>query len=612
MSRRSKLRPLLSAAALALGITAAGSAATQVTAWRLHYHPALGQPLFGHAYAPWAVLEWQQAPWATNAKATFGLVNAGLMATTALTVLGLVGVASVRRRRPIRHEGVHGTARFATEQEIRQAGLLPRTSGARHAGVYVGGWRDRKRRLHYLRHDGPEHVAAIAPTRSGKGVGLVLPCLLSWPASCVVYDEKAELWNLTAGWRSGHAGNVVLRFQPGAVDGSARFNFLDEVRLGTPYEVADAQNIAMMLCDPQGRGLADHWEKTAYSLLTGLILHVLYAARAEDGQASLADVAYALSNPAREPEELYAEMVANRHLDGDRHAVVAATGRDMLNREGRERSGVHSTATTYLEVFRDPLIARNTSASDFRILDLMNHERPVSLYLVTPGDDKLRLRPLVRLLLTMTMRTLTGVELTFAHGQPVPPHRHRLLLMLDEFPSLGRLDVLEDGLARCAGYGIKAFLIMQDREQLLKAYGQHEAILSNCHIRVVYAPNKTETARWVSEMAGTSTIVKEDVSESGERLGSLKNVTRSYHELSRPLITVDEVMRLKAPTKDEDGCITEPGDMLVFAAGLAPILGRQILYFRDPVFSRRAEIPSPASGTTRPMPGAALPPFHVA
>lgn len=600
-------RPLLIASAVGLGALALGSAATQVAAWRLHYHPALGAPLFGHAYAPWAYLQWQQAPWAADAKAVFGLVNAGLMAASAAAMFVLVSVASMRRRRPIRHEDVHGTARFATAPEIRTAGLLPRRRGADHAGVYVGGWQDRRGRLHYLRHDGPEHVAAIAPTRSGKGVGLVLPTLLSWPASVVAYDEKAELWQLTAGWRHRDAGNVVLRWQPGAVDGSAGFNFLDEIRLATPYEVADAQNIAIMLCDPDGRGLADHWQKTAYGLLTGLILHVLYRARTTGGSASLADVAAALSDPTREPEDLYAEMVTNVHRDGAHHAVVAATGRDMLNRVDRERSGVHSTAVTYLEVFRDPLIARNTSRSDFRILDLMNRERPVSLYLVTPGDDKLRLRPLVRLLLTMIMRRLTGVEMQIASGKAAAPHRHRLLLMLDEFPSLGQLEVIEDALARCAGYGIKAFLIMQDREQLLKAYGQHESILANCHLRLVYAPNKPETARWISEMAGTATIVTEEISESGSRMGSLKNVSRSYREVSRPLITVDEVMRLKAPVKDTAGRIVDPGDMLIFPAGAAPIRGRQILYFRDPVFARRATVPPPTtpSRTT-------VPPFELA
>ena len=147
-----------------------------------------------------------------------------------------------------------------------------------HAGVYIGGWTDAKGTTHYLRHDGPEHCIVIAPTRSGKGVGNVVPTLLSWPASAVIYDEKGELWALTAGWRASGADNVVIRWEPGATEGSAGFNFLAEVRLGTPHEVADAQNIAQMLCDPEGRGLADHWQKTSFALLTGLILHVLYKA----------------------------------------------------------------------------------------------------------------------------------------------------------------------------------------------------------------------------------------------------------------------------------------------------------------------------------------------
>ena len=127
----------------------------------------------------------------------------------------------------MKHEGVHGTARFQSELEIRRSGLLPR-SGQPHAGVYVGGWTDAKGRVHYLRHDGPEHCVVIAPTRSGKGVGNILPTLLSWPASSLIYDEKGELWALTAGWRAQQAGNVVIRWEPGAVEGSAGFNFLEE------------------------------------------------------------------------------------------------------------------------------------------------------------------------------------------------------------------------------------------------------------------------------------------------------------------------------------------------------------------------------------------------
>ena len=174
----------------------------------------------------------------------------------------------------------------------------------------------------------------------------------------------------------------------------------------------------------------------------------------------------------------------------------------------------------------------------------------MSLYIVTRGSDKERLRPLVRLMLTMITRTLMGVPLRFRQGQPVMPHRHRLLMMLDEFPSLDRMHAIEDALPKCAGYGIKASSAAQDREQMLAPYGEHQTITANCHIRIIYAPNERETARWMSDMIGTTTIVKEDVTESGTRIGSLNQVSRTYHEVSRPLMTPDEIMTLRKPRKE--------------------------------------------------------------
>jgi type IV secretion system protein VirD4 len=587
-ARNSLWKPLTGAAGLLLGATALCSAATQFIAARAGYDPALGTPIAGHFYAPWAWLQWQQAPWAPSLATAFSTAESGILAAVSLGVLGALCASNARRRRPRQYDDAHGTARFATEQEIRDSGLMPGLSG-----VYVGAWTDRKGGLHYLRHDGPEHIAAIAPTRSGKGVGLVLPTLLSWPASAVVFDEKGELWNLTAGWRSQHAENVVFRWQPGSPDQSCKFNFLEEIRLGTPYEVADAQNVAVMICDPDGKGFKDHWDKTAYALITGLILHELYRAKARGDVASLPDVAYALSDPSRTADALYQEMVSNRHLNGQRHSVVAAAGRDQLNREPKERTSVHSTATTYLELFRDPLIAGNTRTSDFRVADLMDHEKPVSLYILVPGSDKVRLRPLVRLLLTTIMRGLTGVDIRYDQGKPLNPHKYRLLLMLDEFPSLGRMTVIEDALAKCAGFGIKAYLVMQDREQLLAAYHAHETIMSNCHTRIAYAPNKIETAEWISKMLGTTTVVMDSYSESGKRSGYLSNVTHSYHQTSRPLITPDEVMRLRAPRKERDR-IVEAGELVLFSAGMPPIRGSQILYFRDRIFAWRASVPPPS------------------
>ena len=575
-----------------LMLLAANVASTQFVAHRLHYHPALGHPIVAHLYRPWSWISWK-SQFAESAPSVFRQLHAAQSAGVALGLLVLLGASSYGVRRAKRHEGVHGTAHWATKDEIASTGLL--SSWERGQGVYVGAWRDSAEEcLHYLRHDGPEHVLAIAPTRSGKGVGLVVPTLLSWPHSVVVNDQKAELWNLTAGWRAAYAKNAVLRFDPGSAEGGARFNPLEEIRLGTLHEVGDVQNLVTILVDPEGKGLVDHWAKTAHAFLTGAVLHVLYAKKAEGKTGGLPEIALALSDPAREIDALYEDMLANTHCDGKPHPVVAAAARDMLNRPDEERGSVLSTAISFLSLYRDPLIAKNVGASDFKMADLMNHEKPVTLYLVVRAEDKDRMRPLMRLIINQLVRVLLRPEITYREGRPVRPHRHRLLLMLDEFPSYGKLEVFQEALAYIAGYGIKAYLIAQDIAQLWGAYGRDESIVSNCHIRIAYAPNKIETAEWLSRMAGTATIVKEDITQSGGRFAAiLKNVSKTYHQVGRPLATADEIMRLKAPVKDKGDIITEPGDMLVFVAGHAPIFGTQSLYFRDPVFLARANLPAP-------------------
>ena len=280
----------------------------------------------------------------------------------------------------------------------------------------------------------------------------------------------------------------MIRWEPGAVDGSAGFNFLDEVRLGTPYEVADAQNIAQMICDPNGDGIEgkDHWGKTSFDLLAGRDpARDVQGERPtrRDGQPGGCRVR-AVRSRTRNPTRCGRRCGPTGICRPAQHAVVAAAGRDQLDRPERERGSVLSSAKTYLTLVKDPIIAANTRRSDFRIMDLMNHERPVSLYMVTRGGDKERLRPLVRLLLTMAMRQLMGVELKYQEGQPLMPHRHRLLMMLDEFPSLGRLQIIQDALPKCAGYGIKAFLAAQNREQMFGAYGaapEHHRQLPHPH-----------------------------------------------------------------------------------------------------------------------------------
>jgi type IV secretion system protein VirD4 len=266
----------------------------------------------------------------------------------------------------------------------------------------------------------------------------------------------------------------------------------------------------------------------------------------------------------------------------------------MGNTPARELGSIISTANNALSLYRDPIVGENTSQVDFKVADLMDHDRPVSLYFITTPRNADRMRPLARLLLTQIVLSLADRMEYDDTGRSKTMHKHRLLLMLDEFPTLGRLESFESALAYIAGYGMKAYLITQDVQQLYKAYSNFESIISNCHVRVAYAPNKIETAEWMSKMTGQTTISKEQVTTSGKRFGMvLEQVSRSYQDVQRPLMTPDEIMRLPGPTKNAKGDILTAGDMLIFVAGLPVIHGKQILYFLDPTFSERSRIAPP-------------------
>lgn len=569
-------------------------AATQFVAWRFHYHPALGHPWFKQFYAPWSWLVWRSI-FAQQGNLTFALLHFMLFVAGIAIIWSYVTFIGMRTRQSKQYDDLYGSAHWATKQEIQNTGLLPKPS-EEGKGVYIGSWIDEDKIQHFLRHDGPEHIAAIAPTRSGKGVGLVIPTLLTWEQSVVIHDMKGELWALTAGKRQRDLNNVVLKFDPAAAYGGCSFNPLEEIRLNTPYEVGDVQNLVTIIVDPDGKGLMDHWAKTAHAFLTGVVLFLLHQTHAStdgDASASLADIALALSDPQLPIDNLYEAMIENKLGSLETQKTIAAAGRDMLNRPAQERGSVLSSAMSHLSLYRDPLVARNIKKSSFRIKHLMNHDKPVSLYLVVRPADKDRLKPLMRLILNQIIRVQARDEIKVVDGIGKKSYKHRLLLMLDEFPSFGRLEVFQEALAFLAGYGIKAYLIMQDITQLHEAYGKYESILSNCHVTVAYAPNNMDTATWLSSMLGTQTLVIEDISTSGKRVGGyLQNVSTSYKSIARPLLMPDECRTLKSPIK-EGNKILEPGQMLIFTAGNSPILGTQILYFTITWFLEASKIPAP-------------------
>jgi len=551
--------------------------ATQYVAQHFGYHENLGDSLYQYFYNPFGWIIWQQ-DFYTHYSYFFKSLNIMMFFIMAAVFIVFILIRLLALRKSKTHDDVHGTAHWMNDAEIKKTGLV----GGKE-GVYIGGYENGSK-LHYLKHNGPEHVLAFAPTRSGKGIGLVLPTLLDWRESVIVLDIKGENWALTAGWREQYANNRVLKFDPTADDGlSVKFNPLEEIRLDGAYEIGDLQNIAMMIVDTEGKGLRDYWEKSSFSFISGLILHTIHKAKKE-GQPypNLTDV-YELLNKD-EIRDLLEEMLISKHH------LVSLVGREMLNKAAEELSGVVGSSSSYLNLYVDPIISNNTSKSEFKINDLMNGEQPVSLYLVLKPNDKNRIMPLIRLIMNLLLRRLLE-ELEFENGKSVKNYKHRMLLMLDEFTSLGRLGIFQESLAFMGGYGIKAYIIIQDITQLYEAYGKDESILSNCHIRIAYAPNKVETAELLSKMSGTTTVVKSYTTTSGNRVSvMLGQVTESLQEISRPLLTPDECMRLPGAKKDTNGQVIEGGDMLIFIAGQAPIYGKQILFFKDQVFLDRSKV----------------------
>lgn len=546
-------------------------------------------------------------------------------------------------------DGLHGTAHFAEREDVDKTGFI-NARGHKATGVVVGsvmldgrgrvihphhkrfdrrnepimvrgkGWRyfqkypkrdsnhrpmyrPRKstiRKIELLRDGGNTHIFAFCPTRSGKGVGMVIPTLLTWPDSVMVNDPKGEAYALSGGFRRA-AGQNVIKFEPACLDGTgARWNPLDEIRIFTPHDVSDAQMIMAMACDPEGEGLKDYFDKAGYEFLTALGLHMRYAER--DG--SLSGVANFLGDPNWDNDkQMYTHMMQAEHDPEGRmgwldpagkptktHPMIANAAKTMLNKEDKDRSGVLSTAKSLLSLYLDPIIARNTSCSDFLVRDLMTGEKPVSLYYVVGPSDMERMVPLTRLFYSLFIRR-NAVDMKFEGGKSVANYSHSLLMIIDEAISLRKLPILQEALSYVAGYGIRMFLLVQDITQVEDLYGDKQTFDSGAETRVVYAPNKIETAEKLARMSGKTTITEENVSSSREVLGiKAGSVSVSTTKTARDLITADEFMSM------------HDQDMVIFIKGQPPVYGRKAFYYENPTLLARAAMPPPEKSAVLRIP----------
>lgn len=582
---------------------------TQHAARLFGHSPWLGHPLI-HLPSNWAIYPpWDWIVWWWRWHSAAELAPLWAMCTreavypiAALTVLAMAVIGAARRGWFGPVSDLHGSARWAVTQDVRAAALIEqrrllpkrvRRIAVRmrlmrplrpRAGVYLGIWR-RWPRAWYLRHCGPGHVLIFAPTREGKGTGAVLPTLVTWPHSVLVHDLKGENWELTAGARK-RLGQLCMKFEPASpASWLARFNPLAEVRLRTPYEVRDVQNIVRLLLDPQGKGLPEHWDRAGSEAFEAFILHCLYEGR----QPTLAGVANLLFDPARQVNETIEHLMRAEHdptgalgwrdAHGNpthTHPLVAGGMRSLLDMAEKERASVISQVKGFLGLYRDPVVVANTATSDFHIDDLVNHRRPLSLYVAVALADQQRMRPLLRLVLAQILNRLTE-RLDYRDGRAVPAGKRPLLLLIDEFASLGRLELFADSLSLIAGYGLKACLITQSMTQIYDAYGPNQLITSHCHTKMAFRAYDIATARAISEVTGESTV------RHSHRTISNSGASVSEPEVGRPLMTPDEVMRLGEE------------EVLIFTAGKSAIRARKLRHFHYPLFNQRVGLAPPTA-----------------
>ena len=566
---------------------------SQKIAMHYRYNPEIvGEPIFNNLYSPFLILKLAFIP---NIKKILYISSVMRKIGLFLNIISILMLVILLKRSKEKEDS-HGTARWAKLNEWKKAGLL--SDYPKYAdGVILGRTGEYKKgslsKLKTIIDNLKTHIAVVAPTRSGKGVGIIIPTLLNWLGSIFVFDMKGENYAFTAGYRMKVLGQKILKFRPYSFDGSVSYNPLAEVELGTVKEVKGATVIADILTDPGENKQRDHWANSASSLLVGLILYVLYKAKNEGRMRSIGDVVDFLTDTSRPLDDAWQDLMtipltsdlecikswkkiySKQQMLGipdGVHPVVARTAAEMLNKDPKERASVISSVMSKLTLFKDPIIRKNTTNVDFRIKDLMDYETPVSFYVVVESQDMATLAPLLKMLLTQVIGVLAP-EMDFESGEEV--HKHKLLLMLDEFAAFGTIPILEKALAYIAGYGMKAVIIAQALNQIRKNYGDKSSIFDNCATTVFYAPTPldSETPRQISELLGDTTIKVRNKSWKAYSLGQA-NLSESNQV--RKLLTPEEVRNKLGDKRN-----------IISIAGMYPLMAYKIRFYEEEYFKTK-------------------------
>jgi type IV secretion system protein VirD4 len=464
-----------------------------------------------------------------------------------LSVLAWLLRAPLLDWRPFKKpESIHGDARWAEDADIKKMGLRCKK------GVLLGEYKKK-----FLITDGYQHILLFAPTGSGKGVGFVVPNLLFWEESVIVHDIKLENYELTSGYRRNNFKQKVVLWNPADPDGISHcYNPMDWISKKPGQMVDDVQKICNFLLPEQ-----EFWQNEARALLTGIMLYLVVA---EDKPATLGEVVRTLRND----DVVYNLAVVLDTMGKKIHPVSYMNIASYLQKPDKERGSVTSTANSSLELWANPLIDTTTATSDFNL-----HEfkiTPHTCYVGLTPDNITRLKPLMNMFYQQAAAFFTG-------HMPRPEEKFGVLMLMDEFPTLGKMEQFQAGIAYFRGYKVRLFLIIQDTEQLKGIYEESgmNSFLSNSTYRITFAANNMETANLISQLLGNKTATQ--ISYNKPKYFDLNPGARSLQvsQTQRALLLPQEVVQMP---RDEQ---------IILIESQPPIKSKKLKYFSDKFFTVR-------------------------
>ncbi|MFV1761521.1 type IV secretory system conjugative DNA transfer family protein [Phaeobacter sp. A90a-4k] len=488
---------------------------------------------------------------------------------------------------------LHGKARFAEERDIKAAalrsknGLIAGFTGplpSRHYGKPVDRWGRHVEdggstkiappghltSKNLLTYGGPEHMFLYAPTRSGKGVSVVVPNLLNWPGSVVVLDIKKENWTLTAGFRQS-CGQDVYLFDPLEPEGKThRWNPLSTVRRGGDFQIEDLQRLADLFIPVQSKDpFFDRAAQTAFVGVGG------YLAETPDLPFTLGEI-YRQLTLSGDVVKTFKDRIKKRKEDGRPLSwQTEAALNDFISKSDNTFESVKSTITANLGLFANPMLDRATSESDFDFAHL--RKRRMSIYVGITPNNLGRLGPLLNLFFQSCVD---------ANLQELPENnpelKYKVLLCMDEFAAVGELPSFKRGIGYFAGYGLKVLTVIQTPAQLYDIYGADgaAAYMDNAGVEIVFTPKSLKEARNLSERFGTMAMESKSESRS-KHLANSKGTTVSTSEQKRSLMMPQELLAM------------DQSKALVIIAGQPPVMANKLRYYAEEVFLERTQIKPP-------------------